>query len=101
MKRGIAVLLLLCLISYPFAVGGVVAEVKKKDINRATVEELVEVKGIGLKKAEAILQYIREKGRIETMEELINVKGIGKKTLNNLKGYFDVVPEDEIKKVQK
>ncbi len=62
----------------------------KNDINNATIEDLVEVKGIGEKKAEAILDYIRESGSVKDMNDLINVKGIGEKTLEELKKKFEV-----------
>ena len=51
------------------------------NINTATLEELQTIKGIGKKKAEAILQYRKEHGPFRTKEELLQVKGIGKKAL--------------------
>ena len=51
------------------------------NINTATLEELQTIKGIGKKKAEAILQYRKEHGPFRTKEDLLEVKGIGKKAL--------------------
>ena len=51
------------------------------NINTATLEELQTIKGIGKKKAEAILQYRKEHGAFRTKEDLLQVKGIGKKAL--------------------
>ncbi len=51
------------------------------NINTATLEELQTIKGIGKKKAEAILQYRKEHGSFRTKEDLLQVKGIGKKAL--------------------
>ena len=51
------------------------------NINTATLEELQTIKGIGKKKAEAILQYRKEHGAFRTKEDLLQVKGIGKKVL--------------------
>lgn len=51
------------------------------NINTATLEELQTIKGIGKKKAEAILQYRKEHGPFRTKEDLLQVKGIGKKAL--------------------
>ena len=51
------------------------------NINTATLEELQTIKGIGKKKAEAILQYRKEHGLFRTKEDLLQVKGIGKKAL--------------------
>lgn len=48
------------------------------DINKATVEELKEIKGIGTKKAELIIKYRSEHKCFKNKEELLNVKGIGK-----------------------
>ncbi|MBA1438517.1 MAG: helix-hairpin-helix domain-containing protein [Epsilonproteobacteria bacterium] len=50
------------------------------DINNATKKELVSLKGIGVKKAEAIIAY-RQKHCFENVDALVKVKGIGKKTL--------------------
>ena len=51
------------------------------NINTATLEELQTIKGIGKKKAEAILQYRKEHGAFRTKKDLLQVKGIGKKAL--------------------
>jgi len=53
----------------------------KVNINTATLEELQTIKGIGKKKAEAILQYRKEHGPFRTKEDLLEVKAIGKKAL--------------------
>ena len=55
------------------------------NINTATLEELQTIKGIGKKKAEAILQYRKEHGSFRTKEDLLQVKGIGKKALEAIK----------------
>ena len=57
----------------------------KLDVNEATAEQLVAVKGIGPSKAAAIIQYRREIGGFKTIDELIEVKGIGQKALAKLK----------------
>lgn len=41
--------------------------------------------GIGLKKAEAIVKYREEKGPFKTVEDLVNVAGIGEKTVEKIK----------------
>ena len=41
--------------------------------------------GVGLKKAEAIVTYRTEIGKFESVEQLIEVKGIGEKTLEKNK----------------
>ena len=54
------------------------------DINTASKDELVSLKGIGYKKADAILQ-MRKKSCFKTVEELTKVKGIGKKFIQKHK----------------
>ena len=51
----------------------------KVDINTATVEELKTLKGVGEKKAEAIIEYRKKNGSLQTKEDLMKVRGIGKK----------------------
>ena len=41
--------------------------------------------GIGMKKAQAIVKYREEKGAFKTVEELVNVDGIGEKTVEKIK----------------
>ena len=51
----------------------------KVKINTATVEELKTLKGVGEKKAEAIIEYRKKNGSFKTKEDLMKVRGIGKK----------------------
>lgn len=52
------------------------------DINSASAEQIADgLKGIGLKKAQAIVDYRTSVGPFKSMEDLLNVKGVGKKTL--------------------
>ena len=55
------------------------------DINTASAEEFVKVKGIGTKKAERIISYREEHGKFNSVEELKNVKGIGAKIIAVIK----------------
>ena len=50
------------------------------DINHANIKELSTLKGIGAKKADAIIKY-RKAHCFKKVEEIIKVKGIGKKFL--------------------
>ncbi len=50
------------------------------DINQANIKELSTLKGIGTKKADAIIKY-RKAHCFKKVEEIIKVKGIGKKFL--------------------
>lgn len=54
------------------------------NINTATADSLaVNIKGIGKKKAEAIIAYRQEHGPFKVVEDITKVKGIGKKLLEN------------------
>lgn len=58
------------------------------DINSASVEELMMVRGIGEITANKIVDYRGINGYFYSMDELLNVDGIGKKKLAALKGYL-------------
>ena len=66
---------------------------EKLDLNTATQEELDALPGIGPVKAEAILQYREESGPFRTVEEIMEVEGIGEKTLEQLRPYVTVEGE--------
>ncbi|WED41846.1 ComEA family DNA-binding protein [Legionella cardiaca] len=54
------------------------------DLNKADAAILSQsVKGIGKKRAEAIVQYREEHGRFKSIEELAQVKGLGKQFVKN------------------
>lgn len=55
------------------------------DINTADRDALMTLKGIGEKKALAVIAYREEHGGFESTEELMKVKGIGEKTFAGLK----------------
>lgn len=60
------------------------------NINTADTRELIKLSGIGEVKAAAIVAYREEHGAFSSVEELLNVKGIGKKTLEKIRGYVTV-----------
>lgn len=52
------------------------------DINTANAMVIsMALKGIGIKKAQAIVAYREKNGKFKTIEDLAKVKGIGKKTV--------------------
>ena len=57
----------------------------KVNINEANVDELSALKGIGVVKAEAIIQYREEHGDFKNVNELSEVKGIGDTTIARIK----------------
>ena len=50
------------------------------NINTATTEELMQLKGIGPKYAARIIEYRKKYGPFKTPEDLMQVSGIGQKT---------------------
>jgi len=62
----------------------------KIDINRATIEELTELPGIGPKTAQLIVTYRSEHGSFRTLEDLKAIKGIGDKTIERLRPYAKI-----------
>lgn len=50
------------------------------------------LKGIGPAKARAIVEFRAAHGPFTTVDELLEVKGIGPKTLENIRGYISVGP---------
>ncbi len=53
----------------------------KVNINTASAEELMKVKGIGAKRAAAIIAYRTQHGKFASLEELTKVKGVNAKFL--------------------
>jgi competence protein ComEA len=53
---------------------------QKININTASADELMNLKGIGEKKANAIIEFRKTKGLFKQPEDLIKVPGIGPKT---------------------
>lgn len=60
----------------------VTEDVAKININKASVDELTQLKFIGPELAERIVQYRTEHGPFERVEDLTKVKGIGSKALD-------------------
>jgi competence protein ComEA len=55
------------------------------DINSATVKEFTSLKGVGEKKAQAIVEYRTQIKCFQSLDELVKVKGIGTKLLDKIK----------------
>lgn len=51
------------------------------DINKANEKELTKLHGVGAKKAAKIVAFRKENGCFKSIEDLVQVKGIGPKTI--------------------
>ena len=52
------------------------------NVNQASAQELADLlSGVGIKKAEAIIEYRSQNGDFKSADDLVNVKGIGSATL--------------------
>lgn len=60
------------------------------NINTATAEELQDVPGIGPALAQRIVTYREEHGIFDTVNELLNVSGIGEKKLSAMMDHITV-----------
>lgn len=58
------------------------------NINTATKEELMTIKGIGESKADGIIRYREENGNFKTIEDIKNIEGIGDKLYETIKIYI-------------
>lgn len=63
---------------------------KKVNINKASLEELKQVKGLAGKRAQDIIDHRESNGKFKSVDELKKVSGIGAKTIEKLKDYVAV-----------
>ena len=74
--------------SYSNATGN--KESKKVNLNKASLEELKQVKGLGAKRAQDIIDHRESNGKFKSVDELKKVSGICAKTIEKLKEYVTV-----------
>ena len=82
-------------LALPLLAGAAVAQDDelRVDLNRAGIEELVKLPGVGEIVAQRIVNYREENGAFRATEELMNVRGIGEKTYLKLEPYLTMSEE--------
>lgn len=53
------------------------------NLNNSSAEQLATLKGVGQKRAQAIVTYRKQHGAFKSVNDLIQVKGIGEKVLSD------------------
>ncbi len=76
MKKIVFILCFFLISSFVFA---------KVNINTASVDELMTLKGIGKVRAEAIVKYRKKHGAFKSISDLQNVNGIGENIVKSIK----------------
>ncbi|MDK2839208.1 MAG: competence protein ComEA [Thermosipho sp. (in: thermotogales)] len=66
------------------------------DLNKADIEQLMTLPGIGTVKAKAIISYRQAHGNFNSIDDLINVTGIGPSTLEKIRDYVTVSKTNEV-----
>ncbi|MDX7923455.1 ComEA family DNA-binding protein [Aeromonas media] len=66
----------------PATVATSAKEAGKINLNTASADELAALKGVGEKKAQAIVDYREKQGKFTTVDQLAEVSGIGPATLD-------------------
>jgi len=70
------------IVSFFIIFGSLAAHADPVDINSANAMVISKtLKGIGIKKAKAIVAYREKHGKFKSVEDLAKVKGIGKQTI--------------------
>lgn len=64
------------------------AEVEAININTAGSSQLQQLNGIGPAYADRIIEYREANGGFDSIDELVNVKGIGEKRLENIRPFI-------------
>ncbi len=62
----------------------------KIDVNKADIFEIKKIPGIGVSYARRIIEYREKNGLFASLEDLLNVKGIGPERLKKMKKYIKI-----------
>lgn len=75
------------------------AKIVKKDLNTATVEDLLPIRGIGEKLSERILKYREHLGGFSSKKQLGEVYGLSEDVITEVWKYFDLLTPAQITKI--
>lgn len=67
-----------------------VPKADKVNLNTADVDALMTLKGVGAKKAEAIVAWRKENGQFKSIEQVMDVKGIGESIFETNKSRLSI-----------
>ena len=84
-RKMVMSVLIVILVGWAGVINGDAAEVEKININTASAEELMQLKGIGSSHAASIIAFREKNGPFNTPEDLIKVPRIGQKTFEKNK----------------
>jgi len=66
----------------PLSLAALAQKVEVVSINSASAEGIADaMKGVGFKKAQAIVEWRKKNGKFTSLDQLLEIKGIGEKTL--------------------
>jgi len=71
------------------------------DLNRASVEDLESLPGLGPVLARRVVAYRQSAGKFQSVEDLRQVKGIGQKKLDRVRPLVTVAAPDKQRKTEK
>ncbi len=94
-QAAITAFLVFCL--FAAALPGHAAEAGKVNVNQASADQLMLLPRVGASLAGRILEFRKENGPFKTVEDLLQVKGVGEKTLDLLKPYVALSGETTLK----
>nr|WP_311459267.1 helix-hairpin-helix domain-containing protein [uncultured Capnocytophaga sp.] len=76
------------------------AKIIKKDLNTATAEDLLPIRGIGEKLSERILKYRERLGGFSHKKQLGEIYGLSEEVISEIWRYFDLLSPAQVTKIE-